>query len=118
MAEPGGTCISRAMYDQIRDRLALPFADAGEQSVRNIARPVGVYALSAEALAALPQREVQTALPRTRSNYERRNVAALAFAGLRTPAGVLWWLWSPPKIPSVPSTAPPLSTAALPVPLL
>jgi len=118
LAEPGGICISRPVYDQIRDRLALPFADAGEQSVRNIARPVGVYALSAEALAALPQREVRTALPRTRSNYERRNVAALAFAGLLILAGGLWWLWSPPKIPSATSTATPSSTAALPAPRL
>jgi len=40
LADPGGICISRAMHDQIHDRLALPFEDAGEQSVKNIARPV------------------------------------------------------------------------------
>src|SRR5207248_8389136 len=53
LAEPGGICISRTLREQIRDRLALPFADGGEQSVKNIARPIRVYALSAEAFAAL-----------------------------------------------------------------
>src|SRR5713101_3588213 len=55
LADPGGICISRTVWEQIRDRLALPFADCGEQSVKNIARPVRVYALRPEAVAALPK---------------------------------------------------------------
>src|SRR5271155_2189269 len=39
LAEPGGVCISGTVQEQIRDRLALPFEDGGEQSVKNIARP-------------------------------------------------------------------------------
>jgi TolB-like protein/Flp pilus assembly protein TadD len=54
MAEPGGICISRVVRDQIRDKLSYPFEDMGEQSVKNIARPVRVYAISASAVAALP----------------------------------------------------------------
>jgi adenylate cyclase len=54
LAEPGGLCISRMVRDQIRDKLAYPFEDWGEQSVKNIARPVRVYALRPEAVAALP----------------------------------------------------------------
>src|SRR5215469_5100326 len=45
LAEPGGICISRMVRDQIRDKLPYPFVDRGEQSVKNIARPVRVYAL-------------------------------------------------------------------------
>jgi adenylate cyclase len=44
LAEPGGICVSRMVRDQIRDKLALAFEDLGEQSVKNIARPVRVYA--------------------------------------------------------------------------
>jgi len=40
LAEPGGICISRVVRDQIRDKLSYPFEDSGEQSVKNIARPV------------------------------------------------------------------------------
>ena len=46
--------ISGTVWEQIRDRLPLPFEDSGEQRVKNIARPIGVYALSAKAVAALP----------------------------------------------------------------
>ena len=54
LAEPGGICISRIVRDQIRDKLAYAFEDLGEQSVKNIARPVRVYALRPEAIADLP----------------------------------------------------------------
>jgi class 3 adenylate cyclase len=37
--------------DQIRDKLPYAFEDLGEQSVKNIARPVRVYALRPEAVA-------------------------------------------------------------------
>jgi adenylate cyclase len=54
LAEPGGICISRTVRDQIRDKLPYPFEDRGEQSVKNIARPVRVYALRPETFADLP----------------------------------------------------------------
>jgi len=54
LAEPGGICISRVVRDQIRDKLPYPFADVGEQTVKNITRPLRVYALSAAAVASLP----------------------------------------------------------------
>src|ERR1700680_5106796 len=47
LAEPGGICISRTVRDQIRDKLPYPLDDMGEQNVKNIARPVRAYALSA-----------------------------------------------------------------------
>jgi adenylate cyclase len=49
LAEPGGICVSRVVRDQVRDKLAIPFEDMGEQQVKNIARPVRAYrALLAE----------------------------------------------------------------------
>jgi adenylate cyclase len=54
LAEPGGICISRMVHDQIRDKLAYRFEDLGEQSVKNIARPVRVYAWHPEAAAGVP----------------------------------------------------------------
>jgi len=54
LAEPGGICISRVVRDQIRDKLSYAFEDLGEQSVKNIARPVCAYAMRAEAIGALP----------------------------------------------------------------
>lgn len=53
LAEPGGICLSRSVYDQVRDKLRYPFEDRGKIGLKNIARPVGVYALSASAVNAL-----------------------------------------------------------------
>ena len=55
LCEPGGVCISRAANDQIRDKLSMAFADLGEQAVKNIARAVGVFGLTAEDIDALPE---------------------------------------------------------------
>ena len=54
LADPGGICVSRVVRDQIRDKLPYPFEDKGEQTVKNIARSVRVYALRPEAVAELP----------------------------------------------------------------
>jgi TolB-like protein/Flp pilus assembly protein TadD len=54
LAEPGGICVSRVVRDQVRDKLDFSFEDMGEQSVKNIARPVRVYALRPETIAELP----------------------------------------------------------------
>src|SRR6516162_820666 len=44
IAEPGGICISSAAYDHVRGKVAVEFTDLGEQSLKNIERPVRVYA--------------------------------------------------------------------------
>src|ERR1700732_1741817 len=54
LAEPGGVCVSGTVHDQIRDRLPYLLDDLGEQSVKNIARSVRVYALRPEVIADLP----------------------------------------------------------------
>src|ERR1700738_4441794 len=45
IAEPGGICISDDAFRQVRDKLDIYFQDAGEQQLKNIARPVRVYQL-------------------------------------------------------------------------
>jgi TolB-like protein len=54
LAEPGGIYISHTVHEHVGDRLPYAFEDLGEQSVKNIARPVRVYALPPEAIADLP----------------------------------------------------------------
>jgi adenylate cyclase len=54
LAAPGGICISGTVRDHIGDRLPYAFEDMGEQSVKNLARPVRVYALRPEGMAEMP----------------------------------------------------------------
>jgi TolB-like protein len=46
IAEPGGICVSSSAYDQVRGKVAIEFTDLGEQSLKNIARPVRAYAVA------------------------------------------------------------------------
>jgi class 3 adenylate cyclase/uncharacterized protein YaaN involved in tellurite resistance len=63
LAEPGGICVSRVVRDQVRDRLDCFFEDLGHQSVKNIARPVRVYAWRLEAPADPPPLDVPDVPP-------------------------------------------------------
>ena len=83
LAEPGGICISRMVRDQIRDKLSYAFVDQGEQCVKNIARPVRVYALHPEALVD-PLAPGASAAPRIPQPAvaPRLSIVVLPFANL------------------------------------
>ena len=83
LAEPGGICISRVVRDQIRDKLPYPFEDMGEQSVKNIARPVRVYALRSEAVADLPVTSVSPTTSVAQTTFvPRLSIVVLPFTNL------------------------------------
>src|SRR6266404_5460799 len=83
LADPGGICISRTVRDHIRDKLAYSFEDRGDQSVKNIARPLRVYALRREAIADLPASSAPLATPVSRSaRAPRLSIVVLPFANL------------------------------------
>jgi adenylate cyclase len=106
LAEPGGICVSRAVREQTRDRLALPFADGGEQSVKNIARPIRIFSLSAAAVATLPRAAAPAVPLSIKPRYRARNIAIVAAAVVMlTVAGAVWRRWPSPKVPSGTITA-------------
>jgi TolB-like protein len=83
LAEPGGICISRTVRDHIRDKLTCLFEDLGEQSVKNIARPVRIYALRPETVAALPVLSVPTVASISKpAVVPRLSIVVLPFANL------------------------------------
>ena len=43
LAEPGGICIAANVFDEVRGKLAAAFEDLGEQTVKNLTRPVRAY---------------------------------------------------------------------------
>jgi adenylate cyclase len=45
VAEPGGIAITRAVHEQVRDKLDLGFMDKGEIELKNIQRPVQVFVI-------------------------------------------------------------------------
>ena len=83
LAEPGGICLGASAHEQVRDKLDLAFDDMGEQHVKNIARPVRVYALRAEGLAGALQANVpSTASQPVAVAAPRLSIVVLPFANL------------------------------------
>ena len=103
LAEPGGICISRAVRNQIRDKLPYAFEDMGEQIVKNIARPVRAYAMSGAAVASTPLRaaQAQPHRPSLGSGLRRAPMLALMLALIALGRAV-WWNW-PLRLPTAPS---------------
>jgi adenylate cyclase len=79
LAEPGGICVSRVVRDQVRDKLDFAFEDMGEQTVKNIARPVRVYRLldPHAAIKSAPA-PIQPALPLP----DKPSIAVLPFTNM------------------------------------
>jgi len=96
LCEPGGLCISRAVRDQVRDKLPVTFDDLGEQQVKNIVRPVRAFGLSAEAITATPKLPSQAlTAPGGRS---RLWVIPVLIAVILAAGGATWWIVRAPPL--------------------
>ena len=90
LAEPGGICIARNVYNQVKAKLDLAFEPMGEHRVKNIAEPITVYRISLD----VPDRAVN----RRPDWAQRRWQAAAAGVVLLLALGVggAWYgLWRP-----------------------
>jgi TolB-like protein/class 3 adenylate cyclase/Flp pilus assembly protein TadD len=96
LAEPGGIRVSGTVRDHIGDRLPYVFDDIGEQSVKNITRPVRVFAFRPETVAERPMAGAPIALPRRRRSVVAPMTAAIA-AVLVIAAATAWWVWAPTR---------------------
>jgi TolB-like protein/class 3 adenylate cyclase len=79
IAVPGGISISRAVHDQVCDRINVCFDDKGEIALKNIARPVQVFAISGakeSRTTVSPESKLALALP------DKPSIAVLPFANL------------------------------------
>ncbi|MBR0790275.1 adenylate/guanylate cyclase domain-containing protein [Bradyrhizobium manausense] len=45
IADPGGICLSSSAYEQVRGKVHVEFTELGEQTLKNIARPVQAYSI-------------------------------------------------------------------------
>ena len=79
IAEPGGVCISQAVLNHARDKISFDVKDAGEQTLKNIARPVHVYRIIVDPGRSpmMPKREATAlALP------DKPSIAVLPFQNM------------------------------------
>ena len=79
IAEPGGICLSEDAWRQVRDRVKETFVDRGEQALKNIARPVRVYAIRAARPDSAHIRQVS---PPDEYRRPRLSIVVLPFANM------------------------------------
>jgi len=77
LADPGGICISGRVYDDIRNQRDLDAVFLGEKNLKNVDRPIKVYALKGESLST-PQTE---SIPESQTRTERINRRRLSIIG-------------------------------------
>ena len=88
LAEPGGITVSGTVLDHVENKLPISFEFAGEQSVKNIEKPVRVYHIGLNVNAS-PQFETRTAA--TTLSSPRKKWAVLAGLFLVIAVGVAGW---------------------------
>lgn len=91
LAPAGGVIISRAVRDQIRDRLDLRLADLGEVQVKNISRPIRAFQVL---------REGQAAVRAPRTTKQHRGPALVLRAAAILIGGTAFWYLVPRDGPS------------------
>jgi adenylate cyclase len=88
LAEPGGICVSGRVQEDVKGKLDVAFEDAGEQQLKNIARPVRVYrirtGLGVPTLPVIPRK------PRAARSRLRWGLVAVALLVLLGGGGRVW----------------------------
>ena len=76
IAEPGGICISEDAFRQVRGKVDAEFADIGEQTLKNIARPIRAYRTLTSARPVITGPSTDPPLP------DKPSIAVLPFANM------------------------------------
>jgi adenylate cyclase len=80
LAEPGGICVSARVQEDVAGRLDLTFDDLGEQSLKNISRPVRVYRVRRDRVKDRPA--VEQADPAPLTLPDKPSIAVLPFQNM------------------------------------
>ncbi|MGP0060392.1 MAG: adenylate/guanylate cyclase domain-containing protein [Beijerinckiaceae bacterium] len=70
LAAPGGICVSRGVYEQVANKISVPFRDIGIQAVKNI--PQRVHAFLVEMESTVPGAWRRPPVPRAVRSHEWR----------------------------------------------
>jgi adenylate cyclase len=73
LAEAGGICISRNVFEQVKNKLKLGYEYLGEHTVKNITEPVRTYRILMESNITVPEKGKGLRLP------EKPSIAVLSF---------------------------------------
>jgi adenylate cyclase len=114
IAPPGGICLSEDAYRQVRGKLEIPIADAGEQNLKNISNPVRVYRIEPSVAAAVDA-PPPPAEPRQR--WSARAVLGAAVTAAVVLAVVTWFALhrEQPDVSQRAESSKPIAVSAMPI---
>lgn len=112
LAEPDSIVLSDSVYEQVRDKLALPFRDLGRRTVKNIDRPIRMYALDAAILANTDPAAIAAAGPFV-GKRRAAIVTGVAVALIAMGVAVAYWPAGTPSSTGRPPASSNLSVAVL-----
>jgi adenylate cyclase len=72
LASPGGICVSRQVYDQIKNKFEFPLSTLGEKNLKNVSEPIEVYSV------ILPWEKKSE----SESSLEKTRIAVLPFTNM------------------------------------
>jgi TolB-like protein len=100
LADPGGICISKTAFDQIETKLPFGYEFLGEQTVKNIAKPVGAYRVVLESRVT----EKKLAVEKPKSSGRKPLIYGLAGVVVLLVAVMAVWqvMQRPASQPSLP----------------
>ena len=98
LADPGGICVSKTAFDHIETKLPLGYEFLGEQTVKNIAKPVGAYRVVLEPRVT----KGKGSGFRVQGARQRKMIAGLAAVLLLVAVGGLWQVFVRLAVPPVP----------------
>jgi adenylate cyclase len=111
LAQVGGICISRAVHEQVANKLSVQFEDIGEQQVKNIPTPVYAYMLQLRVedgfKAAAPKKSIPSSRWKWPAAITLAGVGAIAAASAYLPlASYLPAAWTTQReAPTAPAVA-------------
>src|SRR5229473_6429872 len=79
IAQAGGICLSSSAHDQVYGKIGIEFADLGEQSLKNISRPVRAYAVIPDGSDSVTQIGIVTPQP---LSAPRLSIVVLPFVNI------------------------------------
>lgn len=107
LADPGGVCISRNVYDQIKDKMNFGYEYLGDHEVKNIKEPVTVYKVLTDSKDA-------GKLIGEKAQQQRKKWPALAVATVAILIGIIVWQFYYEKSPPIEAAS--IENMALPLP--
>jgi class 3 adenylate cyclase len=122
LAEVGGICISRAVHEQVANKLSVQFADIGAQEVKNIPTPVHAYMVAMrreDGTYTMPQVKKKPAPATTMPNWMWPVAVTLVCIAAIGVGGFLYFnKVEKPGAAKVASTTAPIPAPSPPVPVV